>query len=282
MFQVYNLAEIRFDTMCNSFHLDENSVRIVWTCFEWIMMKHCHVMKDRHIDQILMCVLYLVCKIRNNPKNFTDILHHYRNFQPQSDSHVYRSVLIKPGSNAEKTEPPPEASENPDTPVPSMPPPTPSRLANSSTVGKDGEVRGDLIKFFNTVFLELDGLKDFSLKFGVKRETHPPVSPRPKLRAMSHMSPRKQVSESYKLYTRPLRQEDALQLQQSSPVRKLSYTVSMSPAKDLAAINEMVRNSCIKNPIKRKLLDDEDDPAPKRQTDSVLIGPENLAPTTSQ
>lgn len=269
--------------MCNNFHLDESSVRIVWTLFEWIMMKHCHVMRDRHLDQILMCVLYLVCKIRNNPKNFTDILHHYRNYQPQADSHVYRSVLIKPGTDmTTKTESLAETvSENPETPIPSMPPPTPSRMANSSTVGRDGEVRGDLIKFFNKVFLELPGLKDFSLKFGVKKETHPPVSPRPRLRA-TNMSPRKQVSESYKLYTRPLRQEDALQLQQSSPVKKLSYTVSMSPAKDLAAINEMVRNSCVKNPIKRKLLDDEDDPAPKRQTDeTVLIGQDTFVPPSS-
>ena len=194
---------------------------------------------------------------------------------------MYRSVLIKPGSETRTESLSETVSENPEIPVPSMPPPTPSRMANSSTVGKDGEVRGDLINLFNKVFLELPGLKDFSLKFGVKKETHPPVSPRPRLRA-TNMSPRKQVSESYKLYTRPLRQEDALQLQQSSPVKKLSYTVSMSPAKDLAAINEMVRNSCVKNPIKRKLLDDEDDPAPKRTSDdTVLIGQETFAPPSS-
>ena len=35
------------------------------------------------------------------------------------------------------------------------PPPTPGRCAASSTVGEDGEERGDLIKFYNAVFLPL-------------------------------------------------------------------------------------------------------------------------------
>ena len=66
-------------------------------------------------DQVIMCVLYVVCKVSLNKnafsltlflpcthlqvsgkafeKNFTDIMKHYRN-QPQATSHVYRSVLL--------------------------------------------------------------------------------------------------------------------------------------------------------------------------------------------
>lgn len=42
---------------------------------------------------------------------------------------------------------------------------------------------------------------------------------------------------------------------------------------DLAAINEMVRNSSGKNGIKRKLLDDEDEGEVKRTAESILSVP---------
>ena len=75
-------------------------------------------------------------------KNFTDIMKHYRN-QPQAASHVYRSVLLRP-------RPLLAATETMDTGLGTgNPPPTPTRLAATSTIA-DGEERGDLIKFYNT------------------------------------------------------------------------------------------------------------------------------------
>ena len=130
---------------------------------------------------------------------------------------MYRSVLLdKQGSGAEQSSGDTQA----------MPPPTPSRMACSSSVTEGGEVRGDLIKFYNAVFLELSGLRDYALRFGIKKENQPPLSPRPKLRA-STMSPRKRVSERSNIFTQPL--TNSLQL--NSPGRTLTYTVSMSPAK---------------------------------------------------
>jgi hypothetical protein len=106
-------------------------------------------------------------------KNFTDIMKHYRT-QPQAASHVYRSVLLKP------RQPPPTAAAAPESApgdadtattstagvevgVPpaasqslaslsafSQAPPTPTRMANRSTVGEDGSERGDIICFYNT------------------------------------------------------------------------------------------------------------------------------------
>lgn len=79
-------------------------------------------------------------------KNFTDIMKHYRT-QPQATSHIYRSVLL-----CSKTEP---AEGTGGSPGHQRPPPTPGRCAGSSTVAEDGEERGDLIKFYNAVFLPL-------------------------------------------------------------------------------------------------------------------------------
>ena len=95
-------------------------------------------------------------------KNFTDIMKHYRD-QPQATSHVYRSVLL--AGKASPTSPPQVIVQpsnigltklSTQAPISqSNPPPTPGRCAASSTVGEDGEERGDLIKFYNAVFLPL-------------------------------------------------------------------------------------------------------------------------------
>ena len=168
-----------------------------------------------------MCVLYTICKIRDQTKNFTEILRYYRNL-PQADSHVYRSVLLKPRSSSQ-----PEAVKETKT---EAAPPTPSRLAVSSTVGTDGVERGDLIKFFNTVFLELPGMKEFVNKFSSKREDGPPLSPVPNKFRANTASPCRKVSEDYNLYIKPLKPSEAEKLRES-PVKKQLYSFGKSPAK---------------------------------------------------
>ena len=88
---------------------------------------------------------------------------HYRN-QPQAASHVYRSVLLKPRQQQQQQlsagEQPSDAPAGADRTTgevaaavrdsKSEPPPTPTRLANRSTVGDDGSERGDIICFYNT------------------------------------------------------------------------------------------------------------------------------------
>merc|ERR550534_679300 len=240
--KVYHLAHLRLDNLCASLNLDTDMKRRIWTCLEWVIVHHLDIMKDRHLDQVIMCVLYVVCKVSGKAfeKNFTDIMKHYRN-QPQATSHVYRSVLLagKASSGSPSQQSGPISQSNP--------PPTPGRCAASSTVGEDREERGDLIKFYNAVFLPL--VQEYALRFKKSSGSSqpgpnmPPLSPLPQLRA-NPSSPRRKVSESHSVFTRPLKPNNGL-LQQGlhvSPVKPLSYSFSRSPAKNLAAINEMVRN----------------------------------------
>merc|ERR1712130_900976 len=138
--KVYHLAHLRLENLCQSLQLPGEIVRRIWTCLEWTLRTHHTIMKDRHLDQVIMCALYIVCKVSGKEceKNFTDIMKHYRN-QPQAASHVYRSVLL--ARKATATSPQAPLSQ-------ANPPPTPGRCAASSTVGEDGEERGDLIKFY--------------------------------------------------------------------------------------------------------------------------------------
>lgn len=49
-------------------------------------------MKDRHLDQLLMCSIYIFARARNLPTKFKDIMTVYRT-QPQAESNIYREVL---------------------------------------------------------------------------------------------------------------------------------------------------------------------------------------------
>ena len=163
------------DLLCHSLQIhDEDVQRKIWTTFEYTIMKHPDLMKDRHLDQLLMCSLYIVCKVVGQDRNFTDVMRQYKT-QPQAASHVYRSVLLGPKSDSAATDKKEGKSDQ------SKPPPTPTKPANASTIA-DGEERGDLIKFYNDVFMHR--LQEFGLKFKRSRQAEaPPLSPLPKLRS---------------------------------------------------------------------------------------------------
>lgn len=50
--------------LCNHLELRELELRRkIWTCFEHSMVDHTDLMLDRHLDQILMCAVYVICKV---------------------------------------------------------------------------------------------------------------------------------------------------------------------------------------------------------------------------
>ena len=62
--KVYHLAHLRLDLLCSTLGIhDEDVKRKIWTVFEYAMRSHTILMKDRHMDQLLMCSLYIVCKV---------------------------------------------------------------------------------------------------------------------------------------------------------------------------------------------------------------------------
>ena len=164
-------------------------------------------------------------------KTFTDdIIVKYR-LQPQSSSHIYRSVLLPKRRKSED-----EGGQVAISSCDPQPPPTPSRMASSSTMDPDGEERGDLITFYNQVFLPLT--EKYAMKFNRSRQSPcqmPPLSPLPQLRA-NPASPCRRVSDKYSVYTRPLRpSHNAVSTLGTMPspgrVETLSYTFSRSPSK---------------------------------------------------
>lgn len=62
----YQLAHLRLKDLCKNLQFANNTelLRKIWTLFEYAILEHTTLMKDRHLDQILMCCVYVLCKIR--------------------------------------------------------------------------------------------------------------------------------------------------------------------------------------------------------------------------
>lgn len=120
-----------------------------------------------------------MCKVTQQEVSFTEIMKSYR-LQPQARSHVYRSVLLlnrgrrnsagsehsKNSSSPSPVEEQKEAIRSSSTlpiPAPNSQPPTPTKLAGPGSQFEYGEERGDLIMFYNQVYVP--EMKDFILKF---------------------------------------------------------------------------------------------------------------------
>uniref|UniRef100_A0A1A9VP38 Retinoblastoma-associated protein A-box domain-containing protein n=1 Tax=Glossina austeni TaxID=7395 RepID=A0A1A9VP38_GLOAU len=92
----YQLAWLRIKELCRELDLhDEVVLKKIWTLFEYSITQKTELMRDRHLDQIFMCAIYLYIKVGEvNGKLFRDIMKFYRK-QPQAAkvSAVYGDII---------------------------------------------------------------------------------------------------------------------------------------------------------------------------------------------
>ncbi|XP_021116560.1 retinoblastoma-like protein 2 isoform X2 [Heterocephalus glaber] len=281
--KVYHLAGVRLRDLCAKLDISDELRKKIWTCFEFSMIQCPEIMMDRHLDQLLMCAIYVMAKVTKEDKSFQNIMRCYRT-QPQARSQVYRSVLIKgkrkrrnSGSsdsrshqnsptelNKDRTSrdssPVMRSSSTLPVPQPSSAPPTPTRLTGANS-DMEEEERGDLIQFYNNIYIKQ--IKTFALKYSQANIMDaPPLSPYPFVRTGS---PRRiQLSQNHPVYISPHKNETIL-----SPREKIFYYFSNSPSKRLREINSMIRTG--ETPTKKRgiILEDGSESPAKR------ICPEN-------
>lgn len=242
----YTLANMRLRELCDRLDITDKELRKkIWTCFEHSIIHHTELMRDRHMDQMIMCAIYITCKVTGNDRIFQEIMKHYRN-QPQAASHVYRSVLISRSSTSKSLKSEGDIGRQHG----SAPPPTPSQMTGTSA-SFDSEERGDLILFYNQVYVQQ--MKAFALKFRAAQEGDlPPLSPLPVVRH-TPVSPRRRISSNHSVFINslsPVKGSTAM-----SPRKPLPYFFNRSPAKDLRVINTMLK---MKGVGVKRLLGDSD------------------------
>lgn len=280
--KVYYLAGVRLRDLCTKLDISDELRKKIWTCFEFSIVQCPELMMDRHLDQLLMCAIYVMAKVTKEDKSFQNIMRCYRT-QPQARSQVYRSVLIKgkrrnSGSCENRSHQNSPTELNTDrasrdsspvmrsnstlpVPQPSSAPPTPTRLTGANSDIEEEE-RGDLIQFYNNIYRKQ--IQTFAMKYSQanSQTDTPPLSPYPFVRMGS---PRRvQLSQSHPIYISPHKNEAML-----SPREKIFYYFSNSPSKRLREINSMIRTG--ETPTKKRgiLLDDGSESPAKR------ICPEN-------
>ncbi|XP_035771026.1 retinoblastoma-like protein 1 [Neolamprologus brichardi] len=263
--KVYHLASVRLRDLCVKLDISSDLRGKIWTCFEHSLVHCTDLMKDRHLDQLLLCSIYIISKITKETHTFQDIMKCYRS-QPQANSHVYRSVLLR------RTPREQVADENMEVdPVSGgeSAEKTNQHLGDLNCSQSGGEEeRGDLIQFYNTVYVLK--MKSFALRYATSdnRADAPPLSPFPSVRAQP-LSPRR-ISQRHSLYVSPhknsagcLTPNSYTYRINSSPSKhslyvsphknsagcltpnSYTYRINSSPSKELSDINRMIRQGCV-------------------------------------
>ncbi|KAK7915754.1 hypothetical protein WMY93_011515 [Mugilogobius chulae] len=229
--EVYHLASVRLRDLCMKLDVSSELRGKVWTCFEHALVHCTELMKDRHLDQLLLCSIYIISKVTKEANTFQDIMKCYRS-QPQANSHVYRSVLIRRTSREQV------ADENMEVDPASGGESAEKSSQGSATDQSGEEERGDLIQFYNSVFVLK--MKSFALKYATSdnRSDAPPQSPFPSVRAQP-LSPRR-ISQRHSLYVSPHKNTPSC----LSP-NSYTYRINSSPSKELSDINRMLRQGCV-------------------------------------
>ena len=62
--QFYYLASVRMRDLCERLKLMDDVRETIWTVFEFVIVNHVSVMQGRHLDQLIMSAIFVVCKVR--------------------------------------------------------------------------------------------------------------------------------------------------------------------------------------------------------------------------
>ncbi|XP_055578161.1 retinoblastoma-like protein 1 isoform X5 [Falco cherrug] len=265
--KVYHLASVRLRDLCLKLDVSNDLRRKIWTCFEFTLVHCADLMKDRHLDQLLLCAFYIMAKVTKEERTFQDIMKSYRN-QPQANSHVYRSVLLRNISagvlldkNANQDV---EMTEDSSVKTGSS-----SGRSTSNSSASGTEERGDLIKFYNAVYV--GRVKSFALKYNVTNQDHvmeaPPLSPFPNIKQQP-VSPRR-ISQQHSVYVSPHKNSACL-----TPRTALLYKFNGSPSKSLKDINNMIKQGEHRSKKRAITIDSDTESPTKRlcqENDDILL-----------
>ncbi|XP_052898855.1 retinoblastoma family protein-like isoform X1 [Anopheles moucheti] len=224
--KMYQVAYYRLCNLCQNLGIDsEATQKLIWTIFEYTITKSSKDLpRDRHLDQLLMCAIFVTVRLKKLPNTFKQIMHCYLS-QPQANSSIYRSVFIRyentaPGeggnkgddTNGRNDEP---TGENKRLPVTEM---------GGTSVQYGREVYGDIIKFYNDIYV----LKvyEFAMQYintDVSQESLF-LSPTPKSQTRNIQKSPRQISSGINLFVSTTNK--ICSLQDSPNVRELTFSSS--------------------------------------------------------
>ncbi|XP_067419214.1 retinoblastoma-associated protein isoform X1 [Emydura macquarii macquarii] len=95
--KVYRLAYLRLNTLCFRLLSDHPELEhLIWTLFQHTLQNEYELMRDRHLDQIMMCSMYGICKVKNIDLRFKIIVTAYKELT-NTNQETFKRVLIREG-----------------------------------------------------------------------------------------------------------------------------------------------------------------------------------------
>ncbi|KAM9332376.1 retinoblastoma-associated protein [Pholidichthys leucotaenia] len=92
--KLYRLAYTRLKMLCSyllSSHPDLEP--IIWTLFQHTLQHEYELMRDRHLDQLMMSAMYAICKVKSVDLRFKTIVTAYKSM-PNTNQETFKHVLI--------------------------------------------------------------------------------------------------------------------------------------------------------------------------------------------
>ncbi|XP_051235914.1 retinoblastoma-like protein 2 isoform X1 [Dicentrarchus labrax] len=223
--KVYSLMGRRLRELCSTLDISDDLRLKIWTCFEYSLVYCTDLMVDRHLDQLLMCAIYIIAKITKVEIPFKHIMKCYKS-KPLANKSVCKNVLIS-GRDTENDLT--GNNNNGDQSDGILTPNTPS----THYPGLCQEERGNLIYFYNQVYTT--NMEHFAKQFApTPGGDTPPLSPYPRQWKVSPR--RRRLSPSYPIFISPYNPETTL-----PRTSGLCYYFNSSPPERLREINNMVR-----------------------------------------
>uniref|UniRef100_A0A665WQ41 Retinoblastoma-associated protein n=1 Tax=Echeneis naucrates TaxID=173247 RepID=A0A665WQ41_ECHNA len=94
---VYRLAYSRLKILCSYLLSSHSELEpIIWTLFQHTLQHEYELMRDRHLDQLMMSAMYAICKVKSVDLRFKTIVTAYKNM-PNTNQETFKHVLITEG-----------------------------------------------------------------------------------------------------------------------------------------------------------------------------------------
>lgn len=95
--KVAKLSASRIEFLCDKLELSEVHANEAWTTMLHILEMRLGVMRDQHLDRIILCIIYGVCKVNEMDKRFSHIIDKYKELR--TDATVMRIIHNIPMSD---------------------------------------------------------------------------------------------------------------------------------------------------------------------------------------
>ncbi|XP_076130915.1 retinoblastoma-associated protein isoform X1 [Alosa pseudoharengus] len=95
--KLYRVAYLRLKMLCTRLLSDHTELEpIIWTLLQHTLKDEYELLRDRHLDQLLMSAMYAICKVKFVDLRFKTIVTAYKEL-PNTNQETFKHVLISEG-----------------------------------------------------------------------------------------------------------------------------------------------------------------------------------------